>query len=159
VTSRRVIIGIGNRERGDDAAGCELVAQLRGRLPPEVELLEQNGEAGRLLAQLEGAAEACIVDACAVGVPPGTIRRLDAASPMPLRMRECSTHGLGVAEALAMARALGVLPPHCVLYAIEGESYELGAPLSQSVRAAIHLLVEVIAYEQNRESRRSTPRG
>lgn len=144
----RVVIGVGNRARGDDAAGHEVVAQLRGRLRPEVELVEEDGESLAILARLEGVSAACLIDACASGAPPGTVHRFDVvASRLPQRLRACSTHGLGVAEALELARALGTLPDSCILYAIEGASYELGAPLSAPVRAAVGALVEHLAAE------------
>ena len=38
---------------------------------------------------------------------------------------------------MELARALAQLPPHCVVYAIEGASFETGAPLSQAVAAAV----------------------
>jgi hydrogenase maturation protease len=47
-----------------------------------------------------------------------------------------STHGFGLAEAIELARALGGLPPRCVVYAIEGSSFEEGAALSPPVVAA-----------------------
>ncbi len=48
-----------------------------------------------------------------------------------------SSHGLGLAEAVELARALGQLPRSCVVYAIEGESFAVGAPLSPPVATAV----------------------
>lgn len=145
---RRIVISVGNPQRGDDAAGCEVVVRLRNRLPPGVELIEEFGEGAAILAHMEGARAAYLVDACASGVPPGTVHRFDvAASCLPRSLRACSTHGLGIAEAIELARALGTLPEHCILYAVEGESYGLGAPLSSPVRAAVSSLAEHLATE------------
>ena len=46
-----------------------------------------------------------------------------------------SSHGLGLHQAIELARALGQLPGRCVVYAIEGASFEAGAPLSPAVAA------------------------
>jgi len=135
---RRIVLGIGNPERGDDAAGRAVVRLLRGTLPHDVELVEQDGEATALVAHLEGAAAAFVVDACASGASPGTVQRFDVRnSALPHAAFGLSTHGFGLAEAIELARALGQLPPRCVVYAIEGISFEAGAPLSPAVAAAV----------------------
>ena len=135
---RRIILGIGNPDRGDDAAGRRVARLLRGMLPDDIEVAELDGEATTLLARLDGAAVAFMVDACASGAPAGTVHRFDvSATPLPQAAFGLSTHGFGLAEAVELARALGQLPAMCIVYAIEGESFEVGAPLSLPVAAAI----------------------
>jgi hydrogenase maturation protease len=141
VAPRAVVIGIGNRDGGDDAAGPALLARLRGRMPPDIGLIEQSGEATTLLDTLACAADAYLIDACRSGCLPGTIHRFDAlARPLPRIHRECSTHGFGIADGIELARVLGVLPRHCLVYCIEGASYQPGAPLSAPVLAALETL-------------------
>lgn len=97
---------------------------------------------------MEGATAAYLIDACNSGARAGTVHRFDAAVfPWPRVLRSCSTHGLGLAEALELARAPGTLPSHCVIFALEGASYALGAPLSDPVRAQIDSLVTRLAAE------------
>lgn len=136
--SRRVVIGIGNPDRGDDAAGRMVARLLRGVLPDDVSLIEHDGETAGLLAELDGAAEAFLVDASASGAPAGTVRRLDVAeTPLPRAAFGVSSHGIGLAEAVELARTLGQLPQSCVVYAIEGSSFAVGAPLSPPVANAV----------------------
>jgi hydrogenase maturation protease len=136
--SRRIVIGIGNPERGDDAAGRTVARRLRGLLPPDVVIAEEGGEATALMARFDGAAEAYLIDACRSGAAAGTVRRFDVArAPLPHDAFGASTHGFGVAQAIELARALGQLPPRCVVYAIEGASFETGAPLSPPVAQAV----------------------
>ena len=140
-----MVIGLGNAGRGDDAAGRACVAALRGRLPDGIELIETDGEPASLLVLLARASEACLIDACVSGAQPGTVRRFDVAShALPALSATDSTHGLGLREALELARGLGVLPERCVVYAIEGLSYEPGAPLTEPMRAAISAVAERI---------------
>ena len=140
-----MVIGLGNAGRGDDAAGRACVAALRGRLADEIELIESDGEPAALLALLARAREACLIDACLSGAQPGTVRRFDVARhALPALAATDSTHGLGLSEALELARALGVLPERCVVYAIEGLSYDPGAPLTDPVRAAVTVVAERI---------------
>jgi hydrogenase maturation protease len=141
---RRIVLGIGNADRGDDGAGRRVARLLRWRLPQGVEVAEHDGEATGLLARLDGAAAAYLIDACASGAPPGTVRRFDAgAAALPQSLFSLSTHGFGLAEAVELARALGQLPARCIVYAIEGECFDLGAPLSPRASAAV---AEVARY-------------
>jgi hydrogenase maturation protease len=145
---RTVVIGIGNPDRGDDAAGPQVLRRLRGRLPAHVELIEEGGESIALLDQLQGCEAAYLIDACRSGGPPGALRRIDARDcPLPPDSRECSTHGFGLAQALELGRALGLLPRRCVVYCIEGTSYDPGAPLSDPVRSAIDTLAARLIAE------------
>jgi hydrogenase maturation protease len=87
-----------------------------------------------LLDALDGADAAVLVDAARTGGAPGAIRRL---APEDLaRQRSPSSHGLGVAQALALATALGRAPAQIEVVAIEAEQLAYGA-LSPSVAAAI----------------------
>lgn len=135
---RRLVLGVGNLDRGDDAAGRAVARRLRAAPPAGFDVLENDGEATGLFAQIEGAAAVFAVDACASGVCPGTIHRFDAnAAPLPDLSSSLSTHGFGLANAIELARALRRLPPRCVVYAIEGASFEVGAALSPAVAAAV----------------------
>jgi hydrogenase maturation protease len=140
-----VVIGVGNTMRADDAAGILVARRLRTR--PGVEIREQSGEATALIDALRGSAAALIVDA-ASGAEPGRLHRLDAAAePLPQGLFGVSTHGFGVAEGIELARALGALPPVCVVYAVEAARFETGAPMSEAVARALPALAEKIAGE------------
>jgi hydrogenase maturation protease len=88
------------------------------------------------------------VDASASGAAAGTVRRLDArAGPLPAASFALSSHGLGLAAAIELARALGQLPPRCIVYAIEGASFAAGAPLTPAVAEAAAEVTRRIAGE------------
>jgi hydrogenase maturation protease len=146
---RRVVVGIGNPDRGDDGAGRAVAERLRGLLPDTVAVVEESGEAASLLAAIEGAAMAILVDAAVSGRPAGIVRRFDAAAaPLPrAAFGLASTHGFGLGEAVELARVLGQLPPECVVYAIEGGAFAEGTPLSPAVAAAVAEVAAAIAAE------------
>lgn len=145
---RTAVIGIGNPDRGDDGAGPALLERLRGQVGRDVALIAHGGEAAALIELLQGATRAYLIDACRSGSPPGTLRRIDAhACALPRDARESSTHGLGLAQALELARALALLPRRCVVYGIEGGAFAPGAPLSAAVLAAIDTLTERLIAE------------
>lgn len=137
---RIIVLCIGNPQRGDDAAGRAVAHALRASLA-DVEIIEEEGEATRVLARLDGADAAYIVDACVSGAELGAVRRHDVSTgPLPRAAFGASTHGFGLAEALELARALGALPSRCVVYAIEGGTFDIGAPMSPAVAAAVDIV-------------------
>jgi len=147
-SSHTIVIGLGNPERGDDAVGRVVARRLNGRLPDDVTVSEHDGEPATLLSMLEGKARAILVDACLSGGAPGTVKRLDAAAAaLPDTNFSVSTHALGLAEAIELARALGQLPPVCIVYAVELGGIEHGAALSPAVEAAVDEVCALIRDE------------
>jgi hydrogenase maturation protease len=131
---RRLVVGVGNPDRGDDGVGRLVARLLRGRVPADVRIEEQAGGAAELIALLQEADHAILVDAAMSGAPPGAIRRLDCrAGEVPPGGSSASSHGFGVAEAMALATALSCLPRTCVVYAIEAASFTLGDGMSPEV--------------------------
>jgi hydrogenase maturation protease len=136
--SRCVVIGVGNPDRGDDAAGLELARRLGQHPPRGAEVRVCTGGAFALLEAWRGSERAVLVDAAEGGGRPGAIHRFEAhRQALPAWLRHASTHSPGLAEAVELARSLGELPPEVVVYAIEGGAFGLGGPLSPPVRRAI----------------------
>ena len=145
---RVIVLGVGNAERGDDGAGRMVARLLNGTLPKNVEIVEHDGEATSLLSRLDGAVSAYVIDACVSKSSPGTIHRIDAnREALPNVSSDLSTHGFGLAAAIELGRALGQLPAHVVVYAIEGKSFDAGVALSEPVAAAVSLVAEKIRSE------------
>jgi hydrogenase maturation protease len=133
-----VVIGVGNELRGDDAAGLIVARRLRERAVTQAVVLECEADPAGLIETWMGAALAIVVDTVVSGAQPGTVQRFDvSAVPLPARLVGSSTHALGVAEAIELARALHRLPPRTIVYGIEGSSFSAGAPLDQTVERAI----------------------
>lgn len=143
-----VVIGIGNPDRGDDAIGVAVARRLTASVGPGVTVLEERGNAADLVDRLAGTAAAVLVDAAVSDAAPGTFRRIDVnRETLPASWFAASTHGLGLAAAIELAQALGSLPAHCVVYAVEGASFEHGAAISESARAAIPAVVESVVRD------------
>ena len=136
--SRIVLIGVGNKYRGDDAAGLIAVQRLRQRLGNRVVCREESGEGAALIEAWKGAKTVILVDATCSGAPPGTLHRFDvAAQPLPATLLCYSTHAFGVAEAIELARTLGQLPARFIVYGIEGENFTAGSELSAEAKRAV----------------------
>lgn len=140
-----LVIGCGHPDCGDDAAGLLVVRRLRQL---GIEAVETSGEAGSLMACWEGGDDVLVVDAMLSGAKPGSIQIWDAgAVPLPGQAFRCSTHGLGVAEAVGLARALGRLPARLRICGIEGRRFAPGEPPSPEVLEAVEEAVRRIQEE------------
>jgi hydrogenase maturation protease len=148
VTQHALVVGIGNPSRGDDGVGIAVARRLRDRDLPCVRVIESNGDVGTVMQAFADFAQVILVDASHGGARPGAVRRFDArVEKLPLSLGGSSTHGLGLAEAIELARALGALPPSVAVYAIEGRAFERGGPLSRAVAAAALDVEQRIASE------------
>jgi hydrogenase maturation protease len=144
-----VVIGIGHRDRGDDAFG-RIVAQRLRQHAPHLKVLDHDGEATTLVDWLGVADHAVVVDAALSGAAPGTVHRFDVAkSALPYGKFGLSSHGLGLAEAIELARTLRTLPAGCVVYAVEAQSFDHGVPLTPAVAAAVDVVVARVLQEIN----------
>jgi hydrogenase maturation protease len=121
---------------------------LAARSPDGVEILEHEGEPLELIEACDGADEVWIVDAVSSGAPAGALHRFEAGDqPLPSALFRVSTHRLGLAEALELARTLGRLPPRVVVHGIEGARFDPGFPLSPDVAAAAEHLTQTLVAE------------
>lgn len=147
-----LVVGVGNPERGDDAAGRIVAQMLRGRDVPRVSVAETEGEGTALLGLWRGYHRVFLVDAVASGASPGTIHRHDVSQgPVPVvpcsaTLRAASSHSFGVIEAVELARALGKLPRALVIYGIEGREFSAGsAPCDEVLRACAEVADRLVA--------------
>lgn len=147
-----LVIGVGNRDRGDDAVGPIAAEHLakRGCLA-----IECSADGAALLDLWEGRKKIILIDAMRSGAPSGTIRRFDAGQQ---RLQKTafgiSSHLFGPVEAVETARALGRLPPNLVIFGIEGGSYGFGEPLSPRVDQALESVIERVVDELTRNRAR-----
>ena len=141
-----LVIGVGNVYAGDDAAGVIAAERLReAGMPVRVCELEPS----RLVDAWSGADTVYVVDAVSSGAEPGTIHRFDAADgrlPAPI-FGSSSTHALGVADAVELARVLGRLPSRTVVYGIEGATFDAGADVTPAVSEAADQVARAILEE------------
>jgi hydrogenase maturation protease len=139
-----LILGCGNRQRGDDAAGILAAERLRALgLAAEV----CAGEAAELMEAWSGVDDVIVIDAVVTGAPTGTVQVWDGQRPPVFATSAGSTHGLGVAQAIELARALDRLPARLRVYGIEGKNFEIGSAVSPEVERAVEEVANRIAAE------------
>ncbi len=142
------VIGIGNDSRGDDAVGLVVARQLQCDVSEGVTVQEICGEGMSLLDRWSGVDAVILIDASYSGAPPGSIHRLEPLTqPIPKELFLCSTHAFGVGQAIELGRALQQLPPHLVVYGIEGAQFDIGRELSDDVRQAVPDVVQQVRQD------------
>lgn len=138
MSAERLLIGLGNELRGDDAAGLLVARAARRQRAAGIGVVEREGEPIDLIGDWEWARAVVVADAVDSGGEPGRVYRVDAATgPLPAAFAGPSTHALGLADAIELARALDRLPARLVVFGIEGGSFTAGAePIPAVVAAA-----------------------
>jgi len=144
------IIGCGNIDRGDDAAGllvarrlhapaaASIAVAIAGVEIPGLVIMEQSGESISLMDCWTVNDDVVLVDATAPRGTPGQVQRWNArADQLPEDIFPCSTHAFGVREAVELARAMSGLPQTLLIYGIEGKQFFHGAPTSPEVERAV----------------------
>lgn len=160
VVTRVVVIGVGNEFRRDDGVGPAVVARMRELqagpvLPAGIRMTVCDGDPGRLIDLWEGTRLAVVIDAARVSPgQPGRVHRVDLDGPARrLQPATASTHGLGLGEAIELARALGRMPGRLVVYAVEGADRSIGCGLTPVVASMVSPLANSIARTINPSGR------
>ena len=140
---RTIIAGAGQPVAGDDGVGLAVLDELRRRaLPAGLELLHLRDPAA-LIGLFETEAKVVVVDAL-LAPPAGRVLVLkrDALGSAP--RRPSSSHGIDVADALALAEALHPVPLDLRIVAVtiarpEGVAFGLSPAVRTAVPRAANL--------------------
>lgn len=158
-TATILVIGVGNEYRGDDGAGLYVARALRSLALPHTRIVEHPGEAVALLDVWRDADQVIVIDAARACGAPGAIYHIEAqTNPIPARFLATSTHDLGIAEAVELARLTGCLPACLSVYAIEGRDFDVGLALSPPVAHACREVAARVAHEVRNVNEQSDAR-
>ena len=134
--------------RGDDGLGPLFVEAFDSLELEGVETVALDGEPTRLLDAWRDRHRVVVVDAVVAGDSPGTIHRLVLGrDPFPGATSQRSSHGSGLAEAVALSEALGGLPTELVVFGVEPADVTPGLGLSSPVAAVLDDLVAMVRAE------------
>ena len=140
-----LVIGVGNRDRGDDAAGPVVCDLLRATDVAGVETLVFEGSVVDLPLHWGPDDHVVIVDAAAPAGQPGRITEVDALTDRLVAPGTISTHTVDVGAAVELARAMAKLPAELSIVGIEGASFEFGDGLTTEVDRGVRQVVERIS--------------
>ncbi|MEO5327069.1 MAG: hydrogenase maturation protease [Magnetococcus sp. THC-1_WYH] len=142
------VIGLGNRNAGDDGIGLTLVEGMAHIFDKKGVTLHLWEEADPLtVAQnlLELTGPVLIVDCADMGLPPGEWRAFPCEeNTLRPDNSSVSTHGLGMAQALALARGLGYAHP-IHLFGIQPFDLSPQTGLSSGMRQRVPAMIDALA--------------
>ena len=137
MTAACAVVGIGTADRGDDGVGLVVADRVRALAPADVVVLPVGAPLD-LLDVFDGFPAVVVVDAVRSGAAPGAVSTtVVGEDPLPVGPASAGTHGLGVAEAVELARALGRLPARLALVGVEAAGVGTGTGLSDPVAGAL----------------------
>jgi len=130
-----LVIGYGNRTRGDDAAGPIAIECLRRLACNGVMLEEWDGDSLQLIERWSLRESVVVIDAIQSGRRAGEVTILSARElETETVIHSVSTHGFGLVEAVRLGRVLERLPPRLWVVGIEGERFDMGTSPTEAVR-------------------------
>ncbi len=147
---RATVIGIGTRTGTDDQIGLKLVEMVgcnAGVSQMDFELWEGMDAAAVAGGLLDIRGPVIIVDAADMGATPGDCRFFDERrAALSIRIDSVSTHGMGLAEGLAVARELGFDQPLSI-FAVQPFDLSPGLSLTAEMEQRLSALATVLRNE------------
>ena len=129
----RRLIGIGNPDRGDDAAGWKVAASVSSWTVDR-----RTAGSFDLLELWDDDDEVVIVDAMRSGAAPGTVHVFDVTrEPLPVGAF-ASTHAFGPAAVIELARTMNRLPHSLIVIGIEAGDTSHGGHMTPEVLRAVN---------------------
>jgi len=155
---RTLVLALGSPLRGDDGVGAEILRELAAGapVPQDVDFVDGGTPGLETALLLQGYQRAIIIDAAEMGRRPGEWARIGVDRHGFLGCREASggggreptsVHQAGLAEALVLGAALGVIPESVTVYGIQPLECGWSAGISRPVRAAVAKVGRAIRNE------------
>jgi hydrogenase maturation protease len=146
-----VIIGCGNLNRSDDAAGVRVIHSLRQQfgdaLPPDVRLFDAGTAGMEVMFMARGARALIIVDACRSNSDPGAVFRLPGSEIDTAHQPAYSLHDFRWDHAVHAGRRVfgAAFPADLEVFLIEAGSLAFGTELTAPVSRAVDAVCDLIA--------------
>jgi hydrogenase maturation protease len=152
-----LVIGIGNILLRDDGVGVRVVEELQRRLtdglldlPPGTVLMDGGTLGIDLLPLIATTSTLILVDAVSLGPGPGSVTVIRGDSIEGTLAGNVSPHQVGVADLVAAARLLGVMPASVSLVGIRPAEIDIGLALTPAVEAAVPEAITAVCAELRR---------
>jgi hydrogenase maturation protease len=143
---RARIIGMGQEMAGDDGVGIAVIHRLREmEVPADIELVEVEESAAIIHHLVDGVEPTVLVDAVVGGGSPGRVITLELGAPELARVKLLSTHGIGVLDAIELARSIAPQPLGRIV--VVGVAIKRPARLSEGLTRAVAAAVPRAADE------------
>ena len=157
--SRCVVLGMGNRDRGDDGAGCAVAEALARRLEQQVPAAggvlwaaDCAGVPENYLSRVERLrpSDVVLVDAVDFGSPPGSVELFGPCRPAEVAgdfgFQSASTHSPGLHPVLEFLTK--GCSASCWVLGVQPASLAGGQGLSEPVRRAVERIVSCALWAE-----------
>jgi len=147
--NKALVIGIGNQYRGDDAAGLEVACSLEKQLGSLVDVAYCDGDEMELMDLWLDRKSVFLIDAVSSDEEEvGFLHRFLAhEQEIPAIFSQSSTHLLGIAHVIELAKALQQLPEQLFIYGIEGKHYSIETKISEELKAKLTEIAKKIEMD------------
>jgi len=133
-----LVLGLGNLLLGDDGVGLRLLETLAGdfHYGAAVDFVDGGTQGLALLGYLSGREAVLVLDAVALGSPPGTVHVIRGLEDFRAR-KAATAHESSVMELFEAAKILGNSWKQILLIGIEPKNLRTGMEFSPEVEAAL----------------------
>ncbi|HUA35092.1 MAG TPA: hydrogenase maturation protease [Candidatus Binataceae bacterium] len=144
---RARIIGIGQDTAGDDGVGIAVARHLGTlEVPADIEIIERAEPSAAIDLLSDGIKQVVFIDALVDGAKTGRVVEIDPSQHNAADGRPLSTHGIGLLEAIELARTLdrSAMPQRITIVGITIERpsryrAEVSAPVAAAIPIAAKL--------------------
>jgi len=141
MTTRTVVLGIGNTLLGDEGVGVHALRALEARAADlgDVEYVDGGTLSFTLATAIENADRFIVLDATQLNAAPGTVKLFedDAMDRFLGNQRKASVHEVGLIDLMVMARLAGRFPERRALIGIQPQYLDWADAPTAAVAAAI----------------------
>ena len=156
MSDKTLVLALGNPLRGDDGAGAAIIENLETIDLPENIVLMDGGTPGlETVLLMQGYDRVIVIDAAEMQLPPGTWRQF-TPDMVRLQSRDMylrgTLHYAGLAEALALGEAMGLLPSEIIIFGIQPQEvgWEIGlTPPVQAAIPAVSMAITEVLHGEN----------
>lgn len=137
--SKVKVIAVGNDLYGDDGVGTAVIEML-GQIPEMkgIELVNGATDALGLIDHFDDTEHVILIDAAQMGEKPGTVKVFSKDEvKLKIKMDHLTVHGMSLAEAFDIAKAIDKLPEKITIIGIEPENIGISEKLSDVVAESI----------------------
>ncbi|MCC7253159.1 hydrogenase maturation protease [Hyphomicrobium sp.] len=144
------VIGCGNANRTDDAAGLEVIRLLKGsealRRRPDVQLLDAGTDGMAVMFAARGCTTLIVVDSCRTEAEAGAIFEVPGSEVETKHTPSLNLHDFRWDHALYAGRQIyrDAFPKDVTAFLIEAHSLELGCELTADVARSVAVVAQRI---------------
>lgn len=152
-----LVIGIGNILLRDEGVGVRVVVELERRVaagledvPPGTRFVDGGTLGLELLPMISRGSALLLVDAVNLRQAPGSVAVIRGDAIEGTLAGHVSPHQVGIADLVAAARLMGVMPVAASLVGIQPLEIEIGLDLTPEVEAALPDAMAAVCAELRR---------